>query len=104
MSSECFRLACPLRFVAKRGPTIAANGSNHPFSSNALSGELYMIKVVAVVVLIISWLIAAKEALDLGWLQTGVIVLLGWMAQFAITTVITALALGPLELSIAALR
>jgi hypothetical protein len=62
-----------------------------------------MIKVLAVVMLIVSWLIAAKEALDLGWLQTGFTVLLGWMAQFAISTVITALALGLLGLIAAAL-
>jgi hypothetical protein len=49
--------------------------------SDIFSGELYMIKVLAVVMLIISWLVAAKEALDLGWLQTGVTVLLGWIAQ-----------------------
>jgi hypothetical protein len=70
---------------------------------DVFSGELYMIKVLAVVMLIISWLVAAKEALDLGWLQTGVTVLLGWIAQFVITTVITALALGLLGLVAAAL-
>jgi len=70
---------------------------------DVFSGELYMIKVLAVVMLIISWLVAAKEALDLGWLQTGVTVLLGWIAQFLITTVITALALGLLGLIAAAL-
>jgi hypothetical protein len=70
---------------------------------DVFSSELYMIKVLAVVMLIISWLVAAKEALDLGWLQTGVTVLLGWIAQFVITTVITALALGLLGLVAAAL-
>jgi hypothetical protein len=70
---------------------------------DVFSGELYMIKVLAVVMLIISWLVAAKEALDLGWLQTGVTVLLGWIAQFVITTVITALVLGLLGLAVAAL-
>jgi hypothetical protein len=62
------------------------------------SSELYMIEVLAVVMLIISWLVAAKEALDLGWLQTGVTVLLGWIAQFLITTFITAFVLGLLGL------
>jgi hypothetical protein len=71
--------------------------------SNVFSGELYMIQVLAVVMLIISWLVAAKEALDLGWLQTGVTVLLGWIAQFVITTAVTALVLGLLGLVAAAL-
>jgi hypothetical protein len=70
---------------------------------DVFSGELYVIQVLAVVMLIISWLVAAKEALDLGWLQTGVTVLLGWIAQFFISTVIAALALGLLGLVAAAL-
>ena len=70
---------------------------------DVFSGELYVIQVLAVVMLIISWLVAAKEALDLGWLQTGVTVLLGWIAQFSISTVIAALALGLLGLVAAAL-
>jgi hypothetical protein len=65
---------------------------------DVFAGELYMIRVLATVMLIISWLVAAKEALDLGWLLTGVTVLLGWIAQFAISTAITALALGLLGL------
>ena len=65
---------------------------------DVFSGELYVIQVLAVVMLIISWLVAAKEALDLGWLQTGVTVLLGWIAQFLITTFITAFVLGLLGL------
>jgi hypothetical protein len=71
--------------------------------TDVFSGELYMIKVLATVMLIISWLVAAKEALDLGWLQTGIVVVLGWIAQFAITTFITGLALILLELVGAAL-
>jgi hypothetical protein len=70
---------------------------------DVFTGELYLIKVLAVVMLIISWLVAAKEALDLGWLQTGATVLLGWIAQFVITTAITALALILLELGFSAL-
>jgi hypothetical protein len=65
---------------------------------DVFSGELYMIEVLATVMLIISWLVAAKEALDLGWLQTGFTVLLGWIAQFLITTFITAFVLGLLGL------
>jgi hypothetical protein len=71
--------------------------------SDLFSNELYLITILATVMLIISWLVAAKEALDLGWLQTGVVVLLGWVAQFAITTFITALVLILLELVAAAL-
>jgi hypothetical protein len=65
---------------------------------DVFSGELYMIEVLATVMLIISWVLAAKEALDSGWLQTGFTVLLGWIAQFLITTFITAFVLGLLGL------
>jgi hypothetical protein len=36
---------------------------------------------------LIAWLVAAKEALDLEWVQTIVTVLLGWIALFVITVV-----------------
>lgn len=71
--------------------------------SNVLSSELYMVKVVAVTMMIIAWLVAAREALDLGWLQTGVAIMLGWLAQFVITTVIAGLALGLFELGATAI-
>ena len=65
--------------------------------SNVLSDELYMVKIAALAMMVVAWLIAAKEALDLGWLQTGVAVMLGWMAQLTITTVIASLVLSLLR-------
>jgi hypothetical protein len=49
-------------------------------------GELTIIIVLGLVMLVIAWIVAAKEALDLGWLPTGIAVVAGWVAQFAITT------------------
>ena len=62
-----------------------------------------MVKVVAVVMMVIAWVIAAKEALDLEWMPTAVTIALGWLAQFATTTVIPGLALGLVELGITAI-
>ena len=59
--------------------------------------------IVDVTMMIIAWFIAAKEALDLGWMQTTVTVVLGWLAQFVITTVITGLVLGLFELAVTAI-
>ena len=56
------------------------------------------VQIITMVLMIIAWLIAAKEALDLEWVQTIVTVVLGFLAQFVITVVITALVLGLLEL------
>ncbi|MGD8794802.1 MAG: hypothetical protein PVF47_19795 [Anaerolineae bacterium] len=71
--------------------------------SDALSSELYMVKIFAITMMVVAWVVAAKEALDLGWLQTGVTIILGWLAQFVITTIITGLVLGLLGLGVAAL-
>ena len=67
--------------------------------SEALSDGLAMVMLVALIMLIVAWLIAAKEALDLGWLPTVVTVLLGWVAQFLITTGLAGLLLGLIELA-----
>ncbi|NIS80607.1 MAG: hypothetical protein GTO14_10470 [Anaerolineales bacterium] len=51
---------------------------------------------------LIAWFVAAKEALDLEWVQTIVTVVVGWIAFFAIMFV-AGLILGVLGLSAAAL-
>ena len=66
--------------------------------SEALSCVVGPVQIIAMILMIIAWFIAAKEALDLEWVQTIVTVILGWLAQFVITTFITGLALGLLEL------
>jgi hypothetical protein len=60
----------------------------------AQSGEVYMVQVLAVVMLVISWFVAAREALDLGWLQTAVVVIPGWLVQIAIAAFSAGLLLG----------
>ena len=85
-------LACVWRAIGAFGLVL--------FFSEALSGVLDLLIGLATLV---SWLIAAKEALDLDWVKTVVTVLLGWLAQFVITTAVSALALGLLELLFAAL-
>jgi hypothetical protein len=54
-------------------------------------------------VMIIAWFIAAKEALDLEWVQAIVTVILGSLAQFVIMTAVAALVLGLFELGGAAM-
>jgi hypothetical protein len=60
------------------------------------------IMVLAVIALIAAWFIAAKEALDLEWLQTIVTVVLGWLA-FIIVLLIGGAILGLLGLGASAL-
>jgi hypothetical protein len=50
--------------------------------------------IIAVLLMIAAWFIAAKEALDLEWGQTIVTVILGWLALVAITLVIGGLVMG----------
>jgi hypothetical protein len=71
--------------------------------SEALSCVLAPVQIIAMILMIIAWFIAAKEALDLGWVQTIVTVILGWLAQFVITVVITGLVLGLFELGVVAM-
>ena len=71
--------------------------------SNVFSRMFHMVKVVAAIMMAISWLVAAKEALDLEWLQTGIAVVLGWIAQFVITTITAGLVLGLFELVVSSL-
>jgi hypothetical protein len=71
--------------------------------SEALSCLLGPVQIISMILMIIAWFMAAREALDLEWVQTIVTVVLGWLAQFVITTGIAGLALGLLELSGAAI-
>jgi len=71
--------------------------------SDALSCVLAPITIIAVILMIIAWFIAAKEALDLEWLQTIVTVVIGWIVFIVITVVISGVVLGLLGLGGAAL-
>jgi hypothetical protein len=55
---------------------------------------LGLIMFVAWILMMIAWFRAAKEALDLEWVQTIVTVILGWLALVVITIVIGGLVLG----------
>jgi len=69
--------------------------------SQALSCILAPIMVIAVLLMIAAWFIAAKEALDLEWLQTIVTVFLGWVALLVVSLVIGGLVLGAFGLGAA---
>jgi hypothetical protein len=71
--------------------------------SDALSCVLAPVMIIAVLLMIAAWFIAAKEALDLEWLQTIVTVFLGWLALVVISFVIGGLVLGALGLGAVAL-
>jgi hypothetical protein len=71
--------------------------------SEGLSCILSPVMVIAVIAMVIAWFIAAKEALDLEWLQTIVTVFLGWLALVIITVVIGGLVLGAVGLGAAAM-
>jgi len=70
--------------------------------SNALACLLAPALFAAWILGLISWFVAAKEALDLEWVQTIVTVILGWLALLVIMLVATAV-LGLLGLTAAAL-
>jgi hypothetical protein len=52
--------------------------------SSALSCVLAPVMIVAAILLVVAWFIAAKEALDLEWVQTIITVILGWIALIVI--------------------
>jgi len=56
------------------------------------------VKIVAVVLMVVAWFIAVKEALDLGWMKTILTVILGVLAMIAVMAlgllVLGALGLG----------
>jgi len=70
--------------------------------STALSCLLTPVTVLAAIAGLIAWLVAAKEALDLEWVQTIVTVFLGWVVMAIITIVIGGFVLGLLGLGAAA--
>ncbi len=70
--------------------------------STALSCVLAPIMILTAILTIVAWFMAAKEALDLEWVQTIVTVVLGWIALFVIT-LLAGLVLGMFGLGAAAL-
>jgi hypothetical protein len=66
--------------------------------SAALSCILAPVTIIAVLLMIIAWFVAAKEALDLEWLQTIVTVVIGWIVLIVITVVIAGAVLALLGL------
>lgn len=70
--------------------------------SSTLQCILAPLMIIAVILLIVAWFIAAKEALDLEWLQTIITIFLGWIAMIVIVA-IGGLIIGLLGLSAAAL-
>ena len=55
--------------------------------SSALSCVLAPVMIVAAILLVVAWFIAAKEALDLEWVQTIITVILGWIALIVIVLI-----------------
>jgi len=70
--------------------------------SPALSCLLTPVTLISSLLLVVAWFVAAKEALDLDWMQTIVTVSLGWIALFVIM-LISGLVLGMLGLGAATL-
>ena len=70
--------------------------------SDALVCLFAPVAVIAWILGLISWFVAAKEALDLEWVQTIATVILGWIAWFVVT-VIAAFVLGLMGLTVAVL-
>lgn len=70
--------------------------------SAALSCLLAPVRFVAWILGLIAWLVAAKEALDLEWVQTIVTVFLGFVAMVIIVMVVGGFVLGLLGLGAAA--
>jgi len=55
--------------------------------STALSCLLAPVMVIAAILLVVAWFIAAKEALDLDWVKTIITVILGWLSLIVITAI-----------------
>ncbi|TEU10322.1 MAG: YIP1 family protein [Anaerolineales bacterium] len=66
--------------------------------SNALACVLAPVLVIAVILLVIAWLVAAKVALDLEWGQTIVTVILGGIAWIVVMVVVSGAVRGLLGL------
>jgi len=70
--------------------------------SDALSCLLAPVMVIAAILMVVAWFIAAKEALDLDWVQTIITVILGWVALMVVLF-FSGLVLGLLGFGAAAL-
>jgi len=70
--------------------------------STTLTCLLAPVTLLAGLLGLIAWFVAAREALDLDWVQTIVTVIIGWVVMIAITFVAT-IVLGALGLGAAAL-
>ena len=70
--------------------------------SATLSCVLAPVMVIAAILLVVAWFIAAKEALDLDWVKTIITVILGWLSLIVITA-IAAIVVGLLGFGGAAL-
>lgn len=66
--------------------------------SNALACVLAPVVVIGVILLVIAWLVAAKEALDLEWGQTIVTVILGGIVWIVFMIVVSGAVRGLLGL------
>lgn len=66
--------------------------------STALSCLLTPVTLLAAILGLIAWLVAAKEALDLEWVQTIVTVFLGWVVMAIIEKVLAGFVLTALGL------
>jgi hypothetical protein len=71
--------------------------------SEALLCVVLPVGIVAWILGLIAWFVAAKEALDLEWVQTIVTVFLGWIVLMVITVVVGGVILGMLGLGAAGL-
>jgi len=69
----------------------------------ALACLLFPARVVAALLGLIAWFVAAKEALDLEWIPTIVTVIIGWIVIGVVTVVVGGIVLGALGLGAAAL-
>ena len=70
--------------------------------SETLTCLLAPVTFIAWILGLISWFVAAKEALDLEWVQTIATVILGWIALFVVT-LIAGVVLGLMGLTVATL-
>ena len=70
--------------------------------SATLSCLLAPVMVIAAILMVIAWFIAAKEALDLEWGQTIITVILGWLA-LVVVMIVAGVVLGLLGLGASAL-
>jgi hypothetical protein len=72
--------------------------------STALSCALAPVQIAAVLLGLIAWFIAAKEALDLDWGQTVITVIVGWVVMALISIVLGGALIGALGLGAAVAR